>query len=175
MSAKRIIIHHSWRELSAGARDVLSSTVRFDFSGFFAEGSHQGTAFAGRIEYDAATPPTSRHGSLAMYEEWPDPIVTIAVGGQVLTAQGTAVYHSVEDGCGRFDFVSMFGTGPFGHVQDSAFFELLFANADASNLHGTMMPSARQLQQMQVKQLSFGTSDPGNVISRGDLILHPAA
>ena len=130
----------------------------------------------GRIEYDPSIAPTDRHGSFAIYEEWQSPIVTIAIGGQVLTACGAAVYDSVFDGCeSHFDFVNMFGTGPFDHVEDAAFFELLFANEDASTLDGTGMPSARQLQLMPIKQLSFGTNAPGNVISRGDFILRPAA
>ena len=67
----------------------------------------------------------------------------------------------------------MFGTGQIAQ-QEQSFFELLFSAEDMSMLDGTQMPSARQLQTMPLKQVSFGTSDPADVISRGDLMLHPA-
>ena len=169
-------MHHSWLDLSARTIERASSIVRLDFSGIFTDGSHEGTAFSGRIEYDASTVPTERHGSFAVYEEWPAPIVTMAVGGQVLTAQSASVYDSIDGGRGSsFDFVNMFGTGPFDRVKDAAYFELLFANDDASSLHGTQMPSTTQLRRMGVKRLSFGTHEPGNVISRGELKLHAAS
>ena len=167
-------LHQSWIDLSAGVPDDGSSIVRFDFSGTFSEGSHEGTVFAGRIEYDLATPATEHHPSFAIYGQWPAPIVIIAVGGQVLTSAGAAVYDRVDDGRGgHFDFVTMFGTGQIAQQQQS-FFELLFSAEGMSMLDGTQMPSARQLQNMPLKQVSFGTSDPADVISRGDLMLHPA-
>ncbi len=172
----RKAIHSSWSELAARTPDRDTGIVRLDFSGAFTQGSYAGTTFAGRIEYDGSTSPTDRHCSFAVYEEWPRPVVTIAVGGQVLTAQGAAVYNSVFDGCeSHFDFVTMFGTGSFDQVEDAAFFELLFADKDASALDGTQMPTARQLHNLPVKQVSFGTNASGNVISRGDFTLRPAA
>lgn len=168
-------VHHSWLEFSARRIEDASSIVRVDFSGTLTEGSHAGTAFSGRIDYDASTAPTERHCSFAMYEQWPAPIVTMAVGGQVLTAQSASVYDSVNDGRdGRFDFVNIYGTGPFDHVPDAAYFEILFANENAWSVHGTQMPSIGQLQRMPVKRLSFGTNEPGNVISRGEFELHAA-
>ena len=169
-------IHRSWSELAQGTTDRGTDIVRFDFSGTFTEGSHEGTAFAGRIEYDRSVAPSDCHTSFAIYEAWPSPIVTIAIGGQVLTAQGAAVYDSVFDGCAsHFDFVNMFGTGPYDQQEDAAFFEVLFADDTASALDGTHMPTARQLGDMPVKQVSFGTHEPGNFISRGDFTLRPAA
>lgn len=170
----RRAIHLSWSQLASG--DCAPATVRFDFEGIFTHGSLEGTAFAGRIDYDAATAPTDRHDSFALYEAWPGPIVTIAVGGQVLTAQGAAVYDSVFDGGQRhFDFVTLFGTGPFDGVEDAAFFEVLFADENASTLDGTGMPSAEQLAAMPVKQVAFGTQSPRNVISRGGFTLRAAS
>ena len=170
------VIHQSWSELAKGASDRGADRVRFDFSGTLSQGSHEGTAFAGRIEYDPSVAPTDRQDSFAIYEAWPSPVVTIAVEGQVLTAQGAAVYDSIYDGCeSHFDFVTMFGTGPFGQRVDAAFFEVLFADNTASALNGTQLPTARQLRDMPIKQVSFGTHEPGDVISRGDFILHPAA
>jgi hypothetical protein len=170
------VIHDSWSELAKGSADRGADIVRFDFSGTFSEGSHEGTAFAGRIEYDRSVAPSDCQNSFAIYEQWANPIVTIAVGGQVLSAQGAAVYDSVYDGCeSHFDFVNMFGTGPFDQRDDAAFFELLFADDTASALDGTAMPTARQLRDMPVKQVSFGTHEPNYVISRGDFILRPAA
>ena len=111
-----------------------------------------------------------------MYDEWPAPIVTMAVGGQVLTASSAAVYDSIDDGRGRrFDFVSFSGTGPFDHVEEAAHFELLFANENAWSLQGTHMPSTAMLQRMTDKKLSFGTHEPGNEISRGEFKLHAPA
>ena len=172
MSVERKPLHRSWLDLS-GRSTEDPSFVRIDFSGTLTEGSHKGTAFSGRIEYDASTAPTERHCSFSIYERWPAPIVTMAVGGQVLTAQSASVYDSIDDGRGgRFGFVIMSGTGPFDHVPDAANFDLLFANEDAWSVHGTQMPSIAHLQQMPVKRLSFATSEPGNVISRGQFTLH---
>jgi hypothetical protein len=169
-------IHRSWNELAKGTADRGAELVRFDFSGTFTQGSYEGTAFAGRIDYDPSVSPTDLQGSFAIYEAWPGPVVTIAVGGQVLTAQGAAVYDSVYDGCdSHFDFVNMFGTGPFDRQEDAAFFEVLFADDTGSALDGTQMPTARQLRDMPVKQVSFGTQERGNFISRGDFTLRPAA
>ena len=41
----------------------------------------------------------------------------------------------------------------------------------APTLDGTHMPDARQLLSMPVKQVSFGTNAPGNVISVGSFTL----
>ena len=170
------VIHPSWSELAKGLADCGADIVRFDFTGTFTQGSYEGTAFAGRIEYDPSVPPTDCQHSFAIYENWPSPIVTIAVGGQILTAEGAAVYDSVFDGGNsHFDFVNMFGTGPFDGQENRAFFEVLFADEDGSALDGTQMPTARQLRHMPAKQVSFGTNEPGNFISRGDFILRPAA
>ena len=175
MSVKRKPLHQSWLELSARTIEDASLIVRLDFSGTLTEGSHAGTAFSGRIQYDASTAPTERHSSFAIYEQWPTPIVTMAVGGQVLTAQSASVYDSIDDGRGgRFDFVNLFGTGPFDHVPDAAYFEILFANENAWSVHGTQMPSISRLQRMPVKRLSFRTNESGNVISRGQLKLRAA-
>lgn len=169
------IIHRSWRMLSEVDRARVAAQVALDFSGTFTEGTYEGTAFAGRIHYHSGAAPTERHVSFALYEDWPSPVVTMAVAGQVLTAQGAAVYDNIFDGtANHYDFVTMYGTGPFDRVQDAAFFELYFADEDASALDGTHMPSARQLCAMPVKQVSFGTNTPGNVISIGSFTLSPA-
>jgi hypothetical protein len=169
-------LHHSWLELSDRTTKGGSAIVRLDFSGIFTEGSHEGTAFSGRIEYDASRAPTERHCSFAIFEEWPAPIVTMAGGGQVLTAQSASVYDGIDDGHGsRFDFVNIFGTGPFDHVPDAAYFEILFAHEGAWSVQGAQMPSTAQLQRMRVKRLSFGTNEPSNVISRGEFKLHAAS
>lgn len=142
--------------------------VVLDFAGTFSEGSHAGAAFSGRIHYDRATPPTERHMSFAMYDQWRAPIVTIAVDGHILTGDGAAVYDGIFDGCGgHYDFVTMHGSGWFGQPEDSAYFEFFFADADASTLDGSQLPSAAQLTGFPVKQLTFGTDVPGNVISVG--------
>lgn len=170
------IIHRSWSELAKRTADLGAEIVRFDFSGIFTQGSHEGTSFAGRIEYDRSVAPTDLQNSFAIYDGWPNPIVTIAIGGHVLSARGAAVYDSVHDGCeSHFDFVNMFGSGPYGQQDDAAFFEILFADDTASALDGTRMPSARQLRDMPVKQVSFGTHEPGNFISRGDFTVRPVA
>lgn len=161
--------------LSAAPPLVAAPAVVFDFSGMFSSGSCEGTAFAGRIRYDPAATPTERHVSFSMYEEWDIPPVTMAVGGQIITAQGAAVYDSVYDGTGHhYDFVTMYGTGPHDGVEGAAFFELYFADADGATLDGTRMPDARQLGALPVKQVSFGTNAPGNVMSVGDFTLSVA-
>ena len=169
------VIHQSWNAM-AGRERPFGGGVELDFSGTFTEGSHDETMFAGRIRYDFAAVPTEHHISFAMYENWPSPVVTMAVGGQILTAQGAAVYDSVFDGtANHYDFVTMYGTGPFDGKAEAAFFELYFADENASALDGTHMPSARQLYDMPVKQVSFGTNDPDNVMSIGSFALTPAA
>lgn len=176
MPVKRKPVHHSWLELSAPTIGDASSIVRLDFSGTLTEGTHADTRFSGRIEFDSSTAPTERHCSFAIYERWPAPIVTLAVGGQVLTAQSASVYDSIDDGRGgRFSFVTMSGTGPFDHVPDAAYFEIMFANEDPWSVHGTQMPRICQLQRMPIKRLSFTTNEPGNVISHGQLKLHAAS
>ncbi len=168
------VIHPSWHAMAEGEAGHAGG-VELDFSGTFTEGSYDGTMFAGRIRYDFAAPPTDRHISFAMYENWPSPVVTMAVGGQILTAQGAAVYDSVFDGtANHYDFVTMYGTGPFDGVEEAAFFELYFADEDASALKGTHMPSAQQLCSLPVKRVSFGTNTPGNVMSVGKLTLRAA-
>lgn len=170
------VIHRSWSMLSEDRPAIGAGTVVLDFTGMFTEGTYQGTTFAGRIGYDRAAAPTERHVSFCMYEEWPSPLVTMAVGGQVLTAQGAAVYDSVFDGtANHYDFVTMYGTGPFDGVEEAAFFELYFADEDGATLDGTHMPDARQLCSMPVKQVSFGTTARGNVMSVGSFMLTAAA
>ena len=169
------VIHRSWSMLLGEEARPAAATVALDFSGMFTEGSYEGTAFAGRIHYDTAAPPTERHVSFCMYEDWPSPLVTMAVGGQVLAAQGAAVYDSVFDGtANHYDFVTMYGTGPFDGVEEAAFFELYFADEDGATLDGTHLPDARQLLSMPVKQVSFGTNAPGNVMSVGNFTLTAA-
>lgn len=169
------LIHRSWSMLAEEGPDSATALVELDFSGMFSAGSYEGTAFAGRIRYDPAAAPTERHISFCMYEEWATPLVTMAVGGQVMTAQGAAVYDSVYDGtANHYDFVTMYGTGPYDGVEEAAFFELYFADADGATLDGTQMPDARQLSAMPVKQVSFGTNAPGNVMSIGDFTLSVA-
>lgn len=168
-------IHRSWSMLSEEPARPAAATVSLDFTGIFTEGSYEGTTFGGRIHYQVAASPTERHVSFCLYEEWPSPIVTMAVGGQVLAAQGAAVYDSVFDGAANhYDFVTMYGTGPFDGVDEAAFFELYFADEDGATLDGTHLPDARQLLSMPVKQVSFGTNAPGNVISVGSFTLSPA-
>ncbi|MES2904153.1 MAG: hypothetical protein V4696_08215 [Pseudomonadota bacterium] len=168
-------IHRSWSTLSEDGFQPVAATVALDFSGLFTEGSYEGTAFAGRIHYDSTTAPTERHVSFCMYEQWPSPLVTMAVGGQVLAAQGAAVYDSVFDGtANHYDFVTMYGTGPFDGVEEAAFFELYFADEDGATLVGTHLPDARQLMSMPVKQVSFGTNAPGNAMSVGSFTLTAA-
>lgn len=165
------VIHASWHEVAEAGAGAPAS-VALDFAGTFTEGSYEGESFAGRINYDFSATPTERHVSFAMYEEWPTPLVTMAIGGQVLTAQGAAVYDSVFDGtANHYDFVTMYGTGPFEGVEEAAFFELYFADEDGATLDGTYMPEARQLCTMPVKQVSFGTNAPGNVLSVGSFTL----
>jgi hypothetical protein len=169
-------IHASWSELTTGAAVRRPAIVCLDFDGTFTQGSHEGTSFAGRIEYDPSTRPSDRHTSYAVYEDWPRPIVTIAVGGQVLSAVRATVYDRVCDGSGRHcDFVTMAGTGPFDQQEDAGSFELLFADEDGATLKGTRMPGASQLIAMRIKQVSFATTMSGNVSSRGDLILRRAS
>jgi hypothetical protein len=154
---------------------TATATVALDFAGTFSEGSYAGAAFSGRITYDPAVPPSERHLSFAMYDRWPAPIVTIAVEGHILTADGAAVYDSIFDGTGgHYDFVTMHGTGPFGQPEDSAYFELFFADSDASTLDGTQMPSADRLRAFPARQLTLGTDAPGNVISVGTLTVSQA-
>ena len=146
--------------------------VRLDFAGTFTEGSFAGTPFSGRIQYDPARSPSERHISFAMYEHWSNSIVTIAVGGHILTSDGAAVYDNIFDGSGtHYDFVTMYGNGAFGETREAAFFEFYFADEDASTLTGTQLPSADQLANFPVKQVSFGTDTPGNVISVGELVV----
>ena len=169
------VIHRSWVELREEEAPPSQSLVALDFEGQFTSGSYEGERFAGRICYDRDAPPTDRHASFAIYEDWPAPIVTMAIGGQVLTGDGAAVYDSVFNGHDRhYDFVNMFGTCAFHGVEDAAFFELLFADEDASALDGTRMPSARTLCNLPVKQISFGTNAPGNAISIGAFVLSAA-
>jgi len=172
------VIHQSWHAFTgadAGAEGASPAIVALDFAGTFSEGTHEGTVFAGRIHYDPRAAPSERHISFALYEEWPAPVVTMAVGGQVLTSHGAAVYDSVFDGtANHYDFVTMYGTGPFDGVEEAAFFELYFADEDGATLDGTHMPAARQLCDMPVKQISFGTNAPGNVISVGNFTLSAA-
>lgn len=147
-------------------------SVTLDFTGTFTEGSFAGTAFSGRIRYDPGMAPSERHISFAMYEQSSSPIVTIAIGGHILTSDGAAVYDSIFDGSGsHYDFVTMYGTGPFGDTHEPAFFEFYFADEDASTLTGTQLPSAEQLANFPVKQVSFGTDSPGNVISVGEMVI----
>jgi hypothetical protein len=169
-------IHQSWSELSMRAPASSAGIVRFDFHGIFTHGSYEGTAFAGRVEYDPAAEASERHSPFAVYEDWPSPIVTIAIGGQVLSAVRATVYDRVFDGGDRHcDFVTMVGAGPFDQKEDAGSFELLFADEDGTTLMGTGMPDASQLTAMPVKQVSFGTDAPGNVISRGGFVLRPAS
>ena len=164
-------LHPSWIELATRGADCALGIVRFDFGGVLSEGSHAGTAFAGRIEYNLSTQPTERHCAFAIYDRWSAPIVTVAIGGQMMMAEGAAVYEGVDDGAGgRHDFVTMFGKGPADGRDGAAHFELLFANEQAA-LDSVAMPSAARLQGMPIKQLSFGTNAPRNVISRGDFTL----
>jgi hypothetical protein len=168
------MIDETWTALAAPRIDPAARIVRFDFSGIFTSGSHEGTPFAGRIEYDARQGPSERHASFAIYDEWPAPIVTVAVGGQILSACGAAVYDRVgDDAERRYDLVTLYGTGPFDQVADAASFELLFADDAAAVLDGTAMPGAAQLDRLPVKQLAFGTNAAGNLISRGDFRLRP--
>ncbi len=151
-------------------RAVWPSAVALDFVGVFNDGSFAGTAFSGRIHYDRVVAPSDSHVSFAMYEQWPSPVATIAIGGHILTADGAAVYDSIFDGSGsHYDFLTMYGSGPFDAGTDTAFCEFYFADDDASTLDGTAMPSADQLANFPVKQLSFGTNAPGNVMSVGSL------
>lgn len=146
------------------------SDVALDFGGTFSEGSYAGASFAGRIHYDASIPPSERHISFAMYDRWSAPIATIAIEGHVLTANASAVYNSIFDGSGgHYDFVTMHGSGPFGHAGGAAFVEFFLADEDASTLDGTEMPSADQLAIFPVRQVTFGTDAPGNVISVGTM------
>ena len=169
------VIHRSWSMLSEDRPAIAAGTVALDFSGRFTEGSYEGTAFAGRIFYYEGASPTERHISFCLYEDWPTPLVTMAVGGQVLSAHGAAVYDSMFDGtANHYDFVTMYGTGPFDGVEEAAFFELYFADEDGATLDGTHMPDARQLCSMPIKQVSFGTNDPGNVMSVGSFTLTAA-
>jgi hypothetical protein len=174
--AMQKFIQQSWSELTAGAPARRPEIVRFDFDGIFTHGTYEGTAFAGRIEYDSAAEPSEHHAAFAVYEDWPSPIVTIAIGGQVLSAVRATVYDRVFDGGDRHcDFVTMVGAGPFDQQDDAGSFELLFADEDGTTLKGTGMPDAPQLAAMPVKQVSFATTMSGNVSSRGDLILRPAS
>ena len=169
------VIHQSWHAVADGSAGARPAAFALDFSGVFTEGTHEGTVFAGRVHYDSGTAPSERHISFALYEDWPAPVVTIAVGGQVLTAHGAAVYDSVFDGtANHYDFVTMYGTGPFDGIADAGFFELYFADEDGATLDGTHMPSARQLCAMPVKQVSFGTNAQGNVMSVGSFTLSDA-
>jgi len=169
------VIHQSWRDLAATRPGERCDMVAVSFTGTFTEGSHEGTVFTGWIHYDVAATPTESHASFAIYEQWPSPIVTVAVGGQIMTAEGAAVYDSVFDGReGHFDFVNMYGTGPFEQVEDFAFFEVFFSDEQASALDGTKMPTAEQLRRLPVKYVSFGTNAPGNVLSRGVFTLSEA-
>ena len=169
------VIHRSWNEAAEHGAGADTGVVALDFSGTFTEGAYEGTAFAGRIQFDPAVGPSERHISFALYDQWPSPVVTMAVGGQVLTAQGAAVYDSVFDGtASHYDFVTIYGTGPFDGVAEAAFFELYFADEDGATLDGTHMPSARQLSAMPVKQVSFGTNAPGNIMSVGSFTLNAA-
>ena len=170
------VIHQSWQAVAEAEGATLSTCVSLDFSGTFTEGTYEGTAFAGRITYDPSTAPNERHVSFALYEQWPTPLLTMAVGGQVLTAQGAAVYDSVFDGTSsHYDFVTMYGTGPFDGIAEAAFFELYFADEDGATLDGTHMPAAAQLCAMPVKQVTFGTTVTGNVMSVGNFTLGAAA
>ena len=168
------VIHKSWHAVADGSAGALPAVIALDLAGTFTEGAYEGTLFAGRIHYDPAAAPSERHISFALYDDWPTPVVTIAVGGQVLTSDGAAVYDSVFDGtANHYDFVTMYGTGPFDGVEE-AFFELYFADEDGKTLDGTHMPSARQLCDMPVKQVSFGDNAPGNVMSVGSFTLRAA-
>lgn len=167
--------HESWHAAAERRAGKDTAVVALDFAGTFSEGTYEGTAFAGRIHYDPAAVPSERHVSFAIYEDWPRPVVTVAVSGQILTAQGAAVYDSVFDGtASHYDFVTMYGTGPFDGVEDAAFFELYFADKDGSTLDGTQMPSARQLCALPICDVSFGTDAPGNVLSVGTFRLSAA-
>ena len=169
------VIHQSWQAAAQREAAAMQDGIALDFAGTFTEGTYAGTAFAGRIQYDPAVAPSERHISFALYEEWPAPVVTMAVGGQVLSAQGAAVYDSVFDGtANHYDFVTMYGTGPYDGVAEAAFFELYFADEDGAALDGTHLPTAEQLCAMPVKQVSFGTNAPGNVLSVGSFTLTAA-
>ena len=169
-------VHRSWRDLTTANPEAAAATVALDFAGTFTQGTYVGTPFAGRIIYDRATDGTEQHVSFALYENWQRPVVTMAVGGQVLAADGAAVYHRIFDGtANHYDFVTLYGTGSFDGHADAAFFELYFADEDGSTLQGTHLPSAEQLCAMPIKQLSFGTNAPDNVMSIGSLTLTPAA
>ena len=149
---------------------VEPAYVALDFGGTFSEGSYAGASFSGRIHYDPATAPSERHHSFAMYDCWTAPIVTIAIEGHVLTADGAAVYDSIFDGSGgQYDFVTMHGSGPFGDAGEAAYVEFFLADEDASTLDGTQMPSVDQLAIFPVRQVTFGTDAPGNVISVGTM------
>lgn len=148
------------------------SLVSLVFTGIFADGSYQGTAFSGQIEYDRLTRPSERHVSFALYEDIADPVATICVGDKVFVAAGAAVYHSIFDGNdGHHDFLTMFSAGSAEGAADDGFVELYFADNDAATLDGTRLPSARRLCAFPVKQLTFGTSEPGNVPSVGAILL----
>lgn len=169
------VIHRSWSAAAEAGAGADSAVVTLDFAGTFSAGTYEGTAFAGRINYDPAVAPSEHHVSFALYDDWPSPVVTIAVGGQVLTAQGAAVYDSVFDGtANHYDFVTMYGAGPFDGVEEAAFFELYFADEDGATLDGTQMPTARQLCAMPVKQVSFGSNAAGNAMSVGGFTLSAA-
>lgn len=149
---------------------MSANAVTLDFAGVFEEGSFAGTAFSGRFHYDSDTVPSDRHISFSMYEHWQSPVATVAIGGHILTADGAAVYNSIFDGSGsHYDFLTMYGSGPFDANGQTAFCEFYFADDDAMTLDGTDMPSADQLANFPVKQLSFGTNEPGNVMSVGSI------
>lgn len=165
------VIHKSWYTAAAG-RAGARPAVEYDFEGLFSEGSLEGTMFAGRIRFDEAAVPSEQHVSFALYEGRRSPVVTMVVGGHVMAASGAAVYDSVFDGTAKhYDFVTMYGTGPVNGIPDGAYFELYFADQDGATLDGTHMPTAQQLCDMPVKQVSFGSSAPGDVLSVGTMHL----
>lgn len=163
----------SWH--ASAERRMRPALVALDFEGSFTEGSYIGAAFFGRVHFDPATLPSERHFSFAIYDDWSAPIVMMTVGDQVLSAHGAAVYDSIFDGAANHhDFVTMYGAGPFDQAEEGAFFEFYFADGDAATLDGTRMPTARQLCNFPVKQVSFGTNATGDVTSVGHFTLKAA-
>ena len=168
------VIHPSWTAMARRSRNAAASVVAFDFEGSFAEGSYAGETFRGHLRYDRNVYATTDHSSFALYEEWARPIVTMVVAGQALASQGAAVYDGVFDGASsHHDFVTFYGADRFDGVEGGGSFELFFASEAERLLRSTRMPTATQLAAFPVRQVSFVTSQPGNVISRGDLQLIP--
>ena len=168
------MIHRSWHASAEQGieRDAQPTVVSLEFTGTFTEGSYRGTDFSGRIHYDPAALPSERHISFAMYEDAANPVATISVGDQVLSAVGATIYDSIFDGSDRhYDFVTFYGAELSDRTEGGGFVEFYFADEDAATLDGTRMPTARQLCAFPVKQVTFGTNAPGNVLSVGSVML----